>query len=116
MQRRATANPSTDGTAASHRQRAAPAVSTRKPSHCGSSQNHKVKNTAPTIREATVAGHRSPGVIFGALPDCPVTGLPVVRTYLIGERLTQVSLVLQQLRIQQRSAGRPANGVVREHS
>ena len=51
-QRMATANPSTDGTAASQRQRAAPAVSTVKPSHCGSSQNHKEKNAAPTASEA----------------------------------------------------------------
>jgi len=36
-QRRATANPSTDGTAASHRQREAPAVSARNPSQPGSS-------------------------------------------------------------------------------
>ena len=55
-QRSATANPSTEGTAASHRQYDPPAVSTRKPSHPGSSQNHKEKNNAPTTNAATVVG------------------------------------------------------------
>jgi hypothetical protein len=36
------------------------AASTRKPSHCGSSQSHKLKNAAPTTSEAVVVGHPSP--------------------------------------------------------
>src|SRR6266581_4834911 len=72
MQRRATANPSAEGTAASHRQRAVPAISALNPSHCGSSQNHREKNAPPTISEATAVGHRSP---------CPtVIGPPFVLT------------------------------------
>src|SRR5437588_6252607 len=59
MQRRATANPSTDGIAASHRQRAAPAVSTRKPSHPGSSQNHSAKKAPPTASAAAALIHFS---------------------------------------------------------
>src|SRR5512146_1670539 len=58
-QRIATAKPITDGIAASHLQRAAPAVSTRNPSHCGNSQNHKVKNAVPTRSEAAAVGQRS---------------------------------------------------------
>ena len=57
-QRRATANPSTDGTAATHRHRAAPAISTLKPSHPGSSQNHRPKNAAPTASETTAVSQR----------------------------------------------------------
>ena len=56
-QRIATANPSTEGMAASHRQRAAPAVSTLKPSQPGSSQNHNAKKPAPTRMEATAVSH-----------------------------------------------------------
>src|SRR5271157_29701 len=70
-QRKATANPSTDGTAASHRQRAAPAVSTLKPSHPGSSQNHKLKNAAPTSSDATVVSHCSPREALRLLSVCP---------------------------------------------
>jgi hypothetical protein len=44
---------------ANHRQLAAPAVSTRKPSHGGSKQNHKPKNAAPTASEAIVVAHPS---------------------------------------------------------
>jgi hypothetical protein len=51
-QRRTTANPNTDGRPASQRQWAAPASSTRKPSHCGKSQNHSEKNAVPTARAA----------------------------------------------------------------
>ena len=65
-QRTATANPSTDGIAASHRQRATPA-STLKPSHRGSSQNHRAKNAAPTASEAIAVGYRF---------QCDATGLP----------------------------------------
>ena len=50
--RRATANPSTDGTAASHRQFGV--VSTRNPNHPGSSQNHSAKNAVLTASEAKV--------------------------------------------------------------
>src|SRR5580658_4059132 len=70
MQRRATANPSTDGSAASHRQRAAPAISTLKPSHRGISQNHKAKNAPPTVREAAVVSQRLPGPADGSIVDC----------------------------------------------
>src|ERR1039457_5759425 len=81
MQRRATANPSTDGSAASHRQCAVPAISTRKPSHCGSSKNHKQKNAPPTASEASAACHRSPCSTAGTLPDSPsVIGPPVALT------------------------------------
>src|SRR5579863_10511167 len=69
-QRRATANPIKDGTAAIHRQRAAPAISTLKPSHCGSSQNHKEKNTAPTAREASVVSPRWSCPFDEAFSDC----------------------------------------------
>lgn len=56
-QRNATANPMTDGKAASHRHRAAPAVSMVKPSHTGSSnQNQKAKNPAPTANDARRIG------------------------------------------------------------
>src|ERR1700737_198771 len=78
MQRRATANPSTDGPAASHRQRPVPAISALTPSHCGSSQNHKEKNAPPTISEATAVGHRSPCPTGGILPDSSVIGPPFV--------------------------------------
>src|SRR5215469_1339223 len=44
--------------AASHRQRAAPAVSTRNPSHWGSSTNHNMKNATPVASEASTGGHR----------------------------------------------------------
>ena len=37
-----------------------PAMSTRKPSHPGSNQNHSAKNPAPTSTDATVVGHRFP--------------------------------------------------------
>src|SRR5229473_1577060 len=78
MQRRATANPSTDGTAASHRQRAEPGISTRKPSHRGSSQNHKAKNAAPTASEANAVSQRLPFPAAGALVDCASVILPPV--------------------------------------
>ena len=74
MQRKAMANPSTDGTTATHRQRAVPATSALNPSHCGSSQNHKEKNAPPTISEATAVGHRAPRATVGILPDSSVTG------------------------------------------
>src|SRR5579863_10680544 len=66
-QRSATENPSTDGSAASHRQCAVPAVSTRKPSHCGNSQNHRPKNALPTASAEIVVSHRSAfaGVLSG---------------------------------------------------
>src|SRR5207248_9555415 len=72
MQRRATANPSTDGIAASHRQRAAPAVSTRKPSQPGRSQNHRAKNAKPTASEPNKVSHCSAPVLLGSCPDCAV--------------------------------------------
>src|SRR5215472_2153161 len=67
MQRRAAAKPRIEGTAASHRQRATPAISTLKPSHRGSSQNHSEKNTAPTASEAAAVSQRKPatGGAFG---------------------------------------------------
>src|SRR5271169_6817992 len=58
--RKATAKPSTEGTAAIQRHRATPAVSTRKPSQDGNNQNHSAKNPAPTIRDAIAVGHRTP--------------------------------------------------------
>jgi hypothetical protein len=70
-------NSSTDGTAASHRQRAALAVSTLKPSHRGSSQNHREKNATPTASEATAVGHRFPSAIVGASDCSPTIGSPV---------------------------------------
>jgi hypothetical protein len=78
-QRSATANPSTDGTAASHRQRDAPAISTLKPSHRGSSQNHNAKNATPTAGEATAVSQRLPFPAAGALVDCAsiIVGVPM---------------------------------------
>src|SRR6202521_4571460 len=78
MQRKAMANPSTDGTPATHRQRAVPATSALNPSHCGSSQNHREKNAPPTISEATAVGHRPPCPTGGILPDSSVIGPPLV--------------------------------------
>src|SRR5579872_5331734 len=69
-QRSATANPSTEGTTASHRQRALPAISTLKPSHCGKNQNHKAKNAVPTAREAMAVRARLPCPAAGAPEDC----------------------------------------------
>src|ERR1019366_10106596 len=69
--RSATAKPSTEGTAAIQRHRAASAVSTRKPSQDGSNQNHSAKNAAPTAREATVAGQCAPRSRLPPVPVCP---------------------------------------------
>jgi hypothetical protein len=69
-QRNATANPITDGMAASHRQRAAPAVSTRNPSHPGSNQNHNAKNDAPTASANAALGHAFDRVLCGVLSAC----------------------------------------------
>ena len=64
--RSATAKPTTDGMAASQRQRAAPAVSTRKPSQRGSSQNHSAKNARPTASDAIADSHRLPCTVAWA--------------------------------------------------
>src|SRR5579864_6115141 len=63
-QRMATAKPRTEGTAASQRQRAAPAVETANPSQPGSSQNHSAKKAQPTASEARAVGQGC--VLFGA--------------------------------------------------
>src|SRR5580704_15561980 len=59
MQRSATANPNTDGTAPSHRHPTVLALSTRKPSHPGNSQNQRAKNAAPTASAAAAVSHCS---------------------------------------------------------
>src|ERR1700733_5523041 len=68
----ATAKPSTEGTAAIHRHRAAPAVSTSKPSYGGNSQNHSARNDAPTTNDAMVVPQCTPS--FGSLriAVCPL--------------------------------------------
>jgi hypothetical protein len=78
-QRRATANPSADGSAASHRQLAA--VSTRKPGHWGGSQNHKPKNAAPTVSEAVVVGHPCQRATAGTFPAVSVRSRCPFRVY-----------------------------------
>jgi hypothetical protein len=47
--------------AASQRQRASPAVSTRNPSHPGSSQNQSAKKAAPTVTAAIVLSQGESG-------------------------------------------------------
>jgi hypothetical protein len=69
-QRRAIANANTDGAAANHRQRAAPAISTLKPSHRGSSHNHREKNAAPTATEAAADSRREPSPASAVLQAC----------------------------------------------
>jgi hypothetical protein len=77
----ATANPRTDGTAASHRQVDAPAVSARKPSHPGRSQNHREKKPIPTANAASAASHRVPEPHVPLLGVRALTIVPaVVRT------------------------------------
>src|SRR5579863_1367105 len=85
-QRVATANPHTDGRAATQRQRATPATSTVKPSHRGNSQNHKEKNAAPTVSEAKAVSQRWPSwdagggvgrvsvIVFIFLPSISIYG------------------------------------------
>src|SRR5690349_17371755 len=58
IQRKATANPSTEGMAASQRQGATSAA-TRNPSHPGKSQNHSRKKAVPTTSAARRVSQRS---------------------------------------------------------
>src|ERR1700760_3152445 len=74
MHRSATANPRIEGTAVIQRHLAAPGVSTRNPSHDGSSQNQSAKNPVPTASEANTAGHRPPSPGPSATPAPLVIG------------------------------------------
>jgi hypothetical protein len=82
--RSATANPITDGIAASHRQRA---VSTWNLSHPGNSQNHSAKNAVPTASDAAADSQGFPCAEAGELPDRPLTIDPpaahVIRIYFV---------------------------------
>src|SRR5690242_16779975 len=77
-QRRATANPKTEGSAATHRQYEVPAISTRKPSHCGKSQNHSEKNSVPAMSEVIAAGQCSSCAAVATFPECAVVISPPI--------------------------------------
>src|SRR5581483_4470622 len=91
MQRKATANPSAEGTAANQRQRAEPIISTRKPSHCGKSQNHNPRKAVPAKSEAI-----SDGQGFSSLAgerDCSSAISPTVNALLYWRRVLVCGLV-----------------------
>ena len=67
MHRNATAKPRIEGTVAIQRHRA---VSTWKPNHGGSNQNHRAKKPVPTANEANAAGQCEPRSGTGAVPVC----------------------------------------------
>jgi hypothetical protein len=80
-QRKATAKPNTDGRAASQRQWAAPAISTRNPSHSGRSQKHNQKNAVATASATIAMGQCcSPGII-GTFPEFGFVIIPAICTY-----------------------------------
>ena len=67
LHRNATAKPRIEGTVAIQRHRA---VSTWKPNHGGSNQNHRAKKAVPTANEANAAGQCEPRGGTGAVPVC----------------------------------------------
>ncbi len=80
-QRTATANPKTDGRAASQRQWAPPAISKRNPSHCGRSQNHNEKNAVPTASAASAMGQCCSCELIGTFPEFGFVIIPPICTY-----------------------------------
>jgi len=70
MQRKAAANPKTDGIAASHLHEVFPAASTSKPSQPGKSQNQRAKKAAPTTSEAAAVTQLPTRLSDGFPWDC----------------------------------------------